>query len=153
MMSVMHRATEPRHPLWDRIGALVSGRRCWVLALLIAAIGGTLLGLIPQSGADQQSPVVLPSTAESARVAELLKQFPGGDTAPVLLVITRGDGSELSPEDLAAAQQARDRMAGLSGVAPAPPIPVPPRPNRPPRSPGGTPRRPGRRRRPLWQRP
>ena len=120
----MHRATEPRYPLWDRIGALVSGRRSWVLALLIAAIGGTLLGLIPQSGADQQSPVVLPSTAESARVAELLKQFPGGDTAPVLLVITRGDGSELSPEDLAAAQQARDRMAGLSGVAPAPPIPL-----------------------------
>ena len=120
----MHRATEPRRPLWDRIGVLVSGRRSWVLALLIAAIGGALLGLIPQSGADQASPVVLPKTAESSRVTELLKQFPGGDTAPVLLVITRGDGSDLSPDDLAAAQQARDRMAGLSGVAPGPPIPL-----------------------------
>jgi RND superfamily putative drug exporter len=120
----MHRATEPRHPLWERIGALVSGRRSWVLALLIAAIGGALLGLIPQSGADQASPVVLPQSAESSRVTELLKQFPGGDTAPVLLVITRADGSDLSPEDLAAAQQARDRMAGLSGVAPAPPVPL-----------------------------
>lgn len=120
----MHRAPEPRYPLWDRIGAAVSGRRSWVLALLIAAIGGALLGLIPQTGADQQSPVVLPPTAESARAAELLKQFPGGDTAPVLLVITRGDGSDLSSEDLATAQQARDRMAGLSGVAPAPPIPL-----------------------------
>ena len=120
----MHRAPEPRPALWERIGALVSGRRSWVLALVVTAIGGALLGLIPQTGADQQSPVVLPPTAESARVAELLKQFPGGDTAPVLLVITRSDGSELSPEDLAAAQQARDRMSGLSGVAPAPPIPL-----------------------------
>jgi RND superfamily putative drug exporter len=102
----------------------VSGPRSWIAALLVAAIGGALLALIPQSGADQQSPVVLPSTAESARVTELLKQFPGGDTAPVLLVITRSDGSALSPEDLAAAQQARDRMAGLSGVAPGPPIPL-----------------------------
>ncbi len=120
----MHRAPEPRPTFWVRIGALVSGRRSWVLALVITAIGGALLGLIPQSGSDQQSPVLLPPTAESARVAELLKQFPGGDTAPVLLVITRNDGSELSPDDLAAAQQARDRMSGLSGVAPAPPIPL-----------------------------
>lgn len=123
MMSGMHRAPESHSP-WDRIGALVSGRRSWALALLVAAIGGALLGMIPQSGADQQSPVVLPPSAESARVAELLKQFPGGDTAPVLLVVTRSDGSQLSPEDLAAAQQARDRMAGLSGVAPGPPIPL-----------------------------
>ncbi len=120
----MHRAPEPRPAFWDRIGALVSGPRSWVLALVVAAIGGALLGLIPQTGADQQSPVVLPPTAESARVAELLKQFPGGDNAPVLLVITRSDGSVLSPTDLASAQQARDRMAGLSGVAPGPPIPL-----------------------------
>ncbi len=122
----MHRAPEPRPTLWDRIGALVSGPRSWALALLVAVIGGALLALIPQTGADQQAPVVLPATAESARVAELVKQFPGGDTAPVLLVISRSDGSDLSPEDLAAAQQARDRMTGLSGVAPGPPIPLMP---------------------------
>lgn len=120
----MHRAPEHRRQFWDRMGALVSGRRSWTLALLIAAIGGALLGLIPQSGSDQQSPVVLPPTAESAKVAELLTQFPGGDTAPVLLVISRSDGSALSAGDLAAAQQARDRMADLSGVAPGPPTPV-----------------------------
>lgn len=120
----MHRATTPRQPIWDRIGAVVSGRRSWALALVLAAVGGALLGLIPQSGADQQSPVVLPPTAESARVAQLLKQFPGGDTAPVLLVISRPDGADLTPEDLAAAQQARDRMADVRGVAPSPPIPL-----------------------------
>ena len=120
----MHRAPEIRLPVWDRIGELVSSRRSWVLALIIAALGGTLLGLIPQSDTAQQSPVVLPPTAESVRATELIKQFPGGDAAPVLLVISRADGAALSPDDLAAAQQARDRMAGVTGViaAPGPPI-------------------------------
>jgi RND superfamily putative drug exporter len=120
----MHRAPEIRLPVWDRIGELVSSRRSWVLALIIAALGGTLLGLIPQSDTAQQSPVVLPPTAESVRATELIKQFPGGDAAPVLLVISRADGAALSPDDLAAAQQARDRMASVTGViaAPGPPI-------------------------------
>jgi RND superfamily putative drug exporter len=120
----MHRAPDVRPPLWDRIGELVSGRRSWVLALLIAALGGALLGLIPQSDTAQQSPVVLPPTAESVRAGEEIKQFPGGNSAPVLLVISRADGDDLSPDDLAAAQQARERMAGVTGVvaAPGPPI-------------------------------
>ena len=120
----MHRAPDVRLPLWDRIGDIVSSRRSWILALIIAALGGALLGLIPQSDAAQQSPVVLPPTAESVRAAGEIKQFPGGDTAPVLLVISRADGDGLSPDDLAAAQQARDRMAGVTGVvtAPGPPI-------------------------------
>jgi len=120
----MHRAPEARRPLWDRIGELVSSRRSWVLALVIAALGGTLLGLIPQSDTAQQSPVVLPPTAESVRAGDEIAQFPGGNSAPVLLVISRADGDDLSPDDLAAAQQARDRMAGVTGVvaAPGPPI-------------------------------
>ena len=120
----MHRAPEIRLPVWDRIGELVSSRRSWVLALFIAALGGALLGLIPESASAQQSPVVLPPSAESVRATELIKQFPGGDAAPVLLVISRADGAALSPDDLAAAQQARDRMAGVTGViaAPGPPI-------------------------------
>jgi len=120
----MHRAPEIRLPVWDRIGGLVSSRRSWVLALLVAALGGALLGLIPESASAQQSPVVLPPSAESVRATALIKQFPGGDAAPVLLIISRADGAALSPDDLAAAQQARDRMAGVTGViaAPGPPI-------------------------------
>lgn len=120
----MHRAPEVRLPVWDRIGELVSSRRSWGLALFIAALGGALLGLIPESASAQQSPVVLPPSAESVRATELIKQFPGGDAAPVLLVISRADGAALSPDDLAAAKQARDRMAGVTGViaAPGPPI-------------------------------
>ena len=120
----MHRAPDVHRPLWERIGEIVSSRRSWVLALVVAALGGALLGLIPQSGSAEQSPVVLPPDAESVRAAEVIKAFPGGDAAPVLLVISRADGADLSPEELDAAQQARDRMAGVTGVmaAPGPPI-------------------------------
>ena len=120
----MHRAPDVHRPLWDRIGEIVSNQRSWVLALVVAALGGALLGLIPQSGSAEQSPVVLPATAESVRAAEVIKAFPGGDTAPVLLVISRADGADLSPEELGAAQQARDRMSAVTGVVatPGPPI-------------------------------
>jgi RND superfamily putative drug exporter len=82
----MHRAPDVHRPLWERIGEIVSSRRSWVLALVVAALGGALLGLIPQSGSAEQSPVVLPPSAESVRAAEVIKAFPGGDAAPVLLV-------------------------------------------------------------------
>ena len=126
-IELMHRAPEPRRSVWDRIAALVSGRFSWVLALAVVLLGGGLLALVPQSSSAEQSPVVLPPTAEAARAAEVAKQFPGGDTAPVILVITRGDGAELSPDDLAAAGQARDRMvaaADTGAVPPVPPIPA-----------------------------
>lgn len=126
-IELMHRAPEPRRSVWDRIAALVSGRFSWVLALAVVLLGGGLLALVPQSSSAEQSPVVLPPTAEAARAAEVAKQFPGGDTAPVILVITRGDGAELSPDDLAAAGQARDRMvaaADTGAVRPVPPIPA-----------------------------
>ncbi|MBJ7401577.1 MMPL family transporter [Mycolicibacterium sp.] len=120
----MHRAPDVGRPLWDRIGGLVSSRRSWALALFIAALGGALLGVIPQSATAQQSPVILPPTAESVRATELIKQFPGGDTAPVLLVISRADGTDLSPDDLAAAGQAHNRMMQTTGIADAPAAPV-----------------------------
>lgn len=120
----MHRAPDVGRPLWGRIGEVVSSRRSWVLALVVAALGGALLGLIPQSGSAEQSPVVLPASAESVRAAEVIKAFPGGDTTPVLLVISRADGTDLSPAELGAAQQARDRMADVTGVVAAPGPPV-----------------------------
>ncbi|MBU3750226.1 MAG: MMPL family transporter [Mycobacterium sp.] len=109
----MHRAPEVRRTLWERIADLVCGPRSWVLALLVGALGGALLGLLPDTGAAERSPVVLPPSAESARVTELLKDFPGGDQVPVILLITRPDGGALTPDQLNAAQQAHDRMLAL----------------------------------------
>lgn len=123
----MHRAPEVRRPLWERIAALVSGRRSWVLALILIALGGAVMGLVSDNGAAEQSPVVIPSSAESARVTELLKQFPGGDQAPVILLFSRTGGAPLSPEDLAAAEQARNRaLAAADAPAGPPPLPVVP---------------------------
>jgi RND superfamily putative drug exporter len=122
----MHRAPEVRLPLWDRIGDLLSGRLSWVIALVVTMAGGTLLGLIPESNSAEQAPVVLPANAESARVTELLKEFPGGDQAPVILLFTRADGEPLSPADLAAADQARARTLATAGDQGAPPIPLAP---------------------------
>ncbi len=122
----MHRAPEVRLPLWDRIGNLLSGRLSWIIALVVTMAGGALLGLIPESNSAEQAPVVLPATAESARVTELLKEFPGGDQAPVILLVTRADGEPLSPADLAAADQARTRTMAAAGDQGAPPIPLAP---------------------------
>lgn len=108
--------------MWARIGDLVSGRLSWNLALVLTIAGGALLGLVTDNGSAEQAPVVVPAAAESARVTELLKAFPGGDSAPVILLVTRADGQALSPEDLAAAEQARARAAALTRGAP--PIPL-----------------------------
>ncbi len=118
----MHRAPEVRRPMWARIGDLVSGRLSWILALAVTMAGGALLGLVTDNGSAEQAPVVVPATAESARVTEALKAFPGGDSAPVILLVTRADGQPLSPEDLAAAEQARARAAAATQGAP--PIPL-----------------------------
>lgn len=120
----MHRAPEVRRTLWERIAALVSSPRAWVVALLVALAGGALLGLVPDDGSAEKSPVVLPASAESARVTELLKQFPGGDQAPVIVLFSRSDGAALSPDELVAAEAARGRALAAAGGPAGPPIPL-----------------------------
>jgi RND superfamily putative drug exporter len=119
----VHRGPDAGHPLWDRIGELVSNRYSWLLALIVAVIGGGLMGAIGQSSSADQSPVSLPPSAESAKVAALLKEFPGGTSAPVILVVTRSDGRTLTQADLAAAEAARGRMVAATRNG-GPPIPV-----------------------------
>ena len=121
----MHRAPDLDRSVWDRIGGLLTGRFSWVIALLVVLIGGGLMGALGENGSADKSPVSLPPSAESAKVAALLKDFPGGAQAPVILVVTRSDGGELSSGDLAAAEAARGRMLAVSGVG-GPPIPVAP---------------------------
>ncbi|GAB3701302.1 MMPL family transporter [Mariniluteicoccus flavus] len=108
------------------IGRLVSR---WVAPLvLLAALllsGGVMAW--GAGGDGEGSPNSVPPSSEAARVTDLQKQFPDAGVAPVLAVVTRADGGQLTPADLGAAAQARPRMLevdrGQVGGAPAgPPI-------------------------------
>lgn len=96
----------------------MSRRVSWLVALLVILISGAGLGLISGSDAASQSPVAVPAESESARVDALRAEFPGGDTAPAIIVFTRTDGAPLSPADVAAAgpgaQVSEDGLAAVS---------------------------------------
>ncbi|NLT31044.1 MAG: MMPL family transporter [Propionibacterium sp.] len=57
-----------------------------------------------------EAPNNLPDEAEAARVMDLQDEFPDAGVAPALAVFSRADGGELTPEDLAAAAEAHERM-------------------------------------------
>lgn len=96
--------------VWNRLSSAVTGARSWLVALAVALVAGALLGLSGANTGATQSPVSLPDSSESARVAAALSAFPGADHASAILVATRNDGSVLTPADVEAAAQARDRM-------------------------------------------
>ena len=96
---------------WDRFARAVTARHSWVWVLLAVLAAGALMGLAGASDSASQSPVSLPPAAESARAAELAARFPGGDQAPAILVVTRADGGTLTPEDRAAGEAVRQRIA------------------------------------------
>ncbi|MBP2454519.1 MMPL family transporter [Mycolicibacterium lutetiense] len=89
-------------------------RLAW-LAVLVVIVSGALLGLLSGSDAASQSPVAVPSDAESARADALRADFPGGDQIPAILVVTRTDGGELTMDDIDATADARNRMTDASG--------------------------------------
>ncbi len=83
----------------------MSSRFSWVLALAVIVVSGALIGLIGGDDSSEQSPVPVPSSAESARADVLRAQLPGGDRVPAILVVTRRDGAPLSQADLGAIKQ------------------------------------------------
>ncbi|MFF2555320.1 MMPL family transporter [Nocardia sp. NPDC058058] len=105
--------------VWDRYADLVTGRRAWALLLAVVLSGGLIMGLAGSNDSSGQGPKSLPDSAESARVAAAVERFPGGDTAAAVLVASRADGGELSPQDLAAVDAAADRMRSGGERAPA----------------------------------
>jgi RND superfamily putative drug exporter len=96
--------------LWERLSTFVSGRPSWLLALAIVAASGALMALTGANSSATQSPVTVPSSSDSARAAAATSQFPDGERASAILVVTRTDGARLTSADLAAIEQARDRM-------------------------------------------
>ncbi|KUI02668.1 MMPL family transporter [Mycobacterium sp. IS-3022] len=83
----------------------MSRRISWVLAVLVVLVSGALMALVGSDDSSARSPVPVPESAESARVDALRAQFPGGDRVPAIVVITRGDGAPLRPDDVAAVKQ------------------------------------------------
>jgi RND superfamily putative drug exporter len=108
--------------VWDRIGAIVTHRRSWLIALLIAVGAGLFMVFAgPNTGADK-APLQLPPSAESARAAALLTTIPGGDQQPAILVASRRDGGPLTPADMVAARVARERVRPLAEGLVVPPL-------------------------------
>jgi RND superfamily putative drug exporter len=70
--------------------------------------------LIGGNAAAGQAPLSVPSGSDSAKVDALAGQFPGGTRVPLVLVVSRADGTALDSADVAAAQAARDRMLAVT---------------------------------------
>ncbi|WP_433654597.1 MMPL family transporter [Nocardia sp. CA-128927] len=86
--------------MWDRFAAVVTARKSWLLLVVLAAVWAGLIGGIGDNDAAGEAPNSLPGSAESARVKELLTQFPDAGTAPAVVVVTRSDAAELRADDL-----------------------------------------------------
>lgn len=97
----------------------MAGRFSWVVALLVVLVGGGLMGVLSGGESSSQSPVSVPTDADSAQVNALRSEFPGGDQAPAILVVTRTDGAPLSPADVTATEAARQRMLDAAQSTPA----------------------------------
>jgi RND superfamily putative drug exporter len=99
---------------WDRIAAIATGRRSWLLGLAIVLVGigfMVLIGGNPAAGTAPQSMIV---GSDSAKVDALARQFPGGNQAPLIVVVSRADGAVLDSVEVNAANEACDRTRALT---------------------------------------
>lgn len=110
--------------VWERLAAAVTGRRSWLPASGLVLVACVFMLAVGGNAAAGQPPPQLPAGSDTARVEALARSFPGGDEVPVIVVVTRGDGAVLGTTDLAAAQQARDRMQAVQQHIPAPGPPI-----------------------------
>ncbi|MFY2787946.1 MMPL family transporter [Rhodococcus sp. KRD162] len=83
------------------------------------------MGLVGSNDSAGQSPNSLPTSAESYQVDQLLAEFPDSDTAPVILVLSRPDGADLTPADIDAATAAQNRLLAVDRSVPDQPGPPP----------------------------
>ena len=98
----------------NRIAAIVTGRRSWLLGLAIVLVGigfMVLIGGNPAAGTAPQSMIV---GSDSAKVDALARQFPGGNQAPLIVVVSRADGAVLDSVEVNAANEACDRTRALT---------------------------------------
>ncbi|MEY8017332.1 MMPL family transporter [Mycobacterium servetii] len=111
---------------WDAVAATVTRRRSWLPGLAAVLLGVGVMVLVGGNAAAGQAPQSVPAASDSAKVAALARQFPGGDRVPLILVVTRADGAPLDAADVSAARAAGARMRAATGpgapAAAAPPM-------------------------------
>ena len=98
--------------MFERIARFVVARPWWVIAgwLVVAAV---VIGLAPSisSVTNSDQAAFLPSSAESARAAELARQaFPDANGASAVVVVKRSDGAALTDSDRATIGQLAQRL-------------------------------------------
>lgn len=95
----------------DGASEFLTGRRSWWALLLAVALAAIAFGVGAVSSTS--APTSLPADADSAKVQQLLKSFPGADLSPAVAVVTRTDGAALTSTDLAAVRAMRERMLAV----------------------------------------
>ncbi|GGN81255.1 MMPL family transporter [Nocardia rhizosphaerihabitans] len=109
---------------WDRFAQLVTGRRSWAVLLAVVAAAVAVMALAGSNDSAGRAPVSLPSSAESARAAAAVADFPDAGQAAAIMVATRTDDGVLTAPDLAALEDAlvRADVPSTSGprLVPAP---------------------------------
>jgi putative drug exporter of the RND superfamily len=101
----------------EGVAAAVTGRRSGLrglwpgLAVVLLGIG--FMVLIGGNAAAGQAPRSVPADSDSAKLDALARQFPAGDQAPLIVVVSHTDGAVMNPADVIAAQAARDRMQAI----------------------------------------
>lgn len=106
------------------LGRAITGRfsRWLVIVIALLITGGVMA--TGSSSSSEDAPDSLPSSAESAKVADLQKTFPGGDTFPAIAVVTR-DGQHLTSRDREFVAQVSKKWHHLVGAEPSEPVPAP----------------------------
>ncbi len=100
---------------WERFAVLVTGRKSWVLLVVVIAAAVATMAFVGTGGSGGQAPDSLPASSDSARAERALSHFADGDTASAVLVVSRVDDTSLSTADLDSARAALSRMGTALG--------------------------------------
>ncbi len=107
-----------------RLTGFITGKKTsWIVLVAAVIVAGVLFSLGSGVSSDTSPGVGLPSSAESAKVDELLKKFPSADQSSAILVYTR-DGNKLTADDLTAIGTASTALAdeAVDGFIPPPAV-------------------------------
>ncbi|MHA7651402.1 MMPL family transporter [Mycobacterium sp. ML4] len=97
-------------------------QRSWLLAVTVFVLGAGFMVIVGGNASAGQAPLSVPTDSDSAKVQQLSKQFPGGDQAPLIVVVT-SDSAEPADTLMQACAAARDRMQTVAhGGMPSAPV-------------------------------